>query len=264
MRVRKVEFLEERADCGCLEVKDNHNFKVGLGVYVSNSILDNFFIPTSSDGRGSDITTVGGNAEGFKNLDDLFYFQKLLYRSLKYPLSRVEKSSEGQSSDVLFGGGHAAEITRDEIKWAKFLERQQNILTKELKKLFLLHLEFKGLKKQYGLEDTDFHIHMTAPSHYKESMEQGYLAQNFDNYNALSNNAEFSKYYLMKKYLHWNEDEINDNVKGLEKDKDLFGDTMNQFGGGEGGGGFDTGGDQEEQGLIGGEMTEEPEEQGME
>ena len=228
------------------------------------SILDNFFIPTSSDGRGSDITTVGGNAEGFKNLDDLFHFQKALYRSLKYPLSRIEKSSEGQSSDVLFGGGHAAEITRDEIKWAKFLERQQNILCKELKKLFLLHLEFTGMKKQYSLEDTDFHIKMTPPSHYKESMEQGYLAQNFDNYNSLSNNAEFSKYYLMKKYLHWGDDEIKDNVAGLEKDKELFGDVMAEMGGGMGGGfGGDEGGfGGQEGGLVGAEMTgeEQPEE----
>jgi len=253
-KVAYVEVLPYTEDTGCLTIKDpgnNHNFALTCGVFVKNS----------SDGRGSDITTVGGNAEGFKNLDDLFHFQKALYRSLKYPLSRIEKSSEGQSSDVLFGGGHSAEITRDEIKWAKFLERQQNILCKELKKLFLLHLEFTGMKKQYSLEDTDFHIKMIPPSHYKESMEQGYLAQNFDNYNSLSNNAEFSKYYLMKKYLHWDDSEIKDNVAGLEKDKELFGDVM---GGGMGGGfGGDEGGfGGQEGGLVGAEMTgeEQPEE----
>ena len=259
-RVSSIEYLVERSDCGCIEVDGNHNFAISHGgktlSFVRNSILDNFFIPTSSDGRGSDITTIGGNAEGFKNLDDLYHFQNALYRSLKYPLSRIEMSQDSRSSDTIFGGGHSAEITRDEIKWAKFLERQQNILTKELKKLFLLHLEFKGMKKQYGLQDTDFHIQMTAPSHYKESMEQGYLAQNFDNYNALSNNAEFSKYFLMKKYLHWDEAEIEDNVKGLEKDKELFAEALSGVIGDQGG--F---GGEEDQGLIGGEMTEEEPEQ---
>jgi len=186
------------------------------------SILDNFFIPTSSDGRGSDITTVGGNSEGFKNLDDLYYFQKLLYRSVKYPLSRIELASESRSSDVLFGGGHASEIVRDEIKWAKFLERQQHIFTREMKRLFLLHLDFRGFKKQYDLDLNDFDISLQPPSRYKESMEQGYLAQNFDNYNSLANNPEFSKYYLMKKYLHWTDEEILENVEGLKKDKELF------------------------------------------
>jgi len=212
------------------------------------SILDNFFIPTSSDGRGSDITTIGGNAEGFKNLDDLFYFQKMLYRSVKYPLSRIDMSSESRNADIIFGGGHASEIVRDEIKWAKFLERQQHIFTREMKKLFLLHLEFRGLKKQYALEDKDFEIMMNPPSNYKESMDQGYLAQNFDNYNALANNAEFSKYYLMKKYLHWSDDEINENVKGLKKDKELFAtdDMM--------GDNFES---SEQEGLIGSGMFEE-------
>jgi hypothetical protein len=247
-RVVRIEFLVERANCGCIEVEGtNHNFAVSQNgktlSFVKNSILDNYFIPTSSDGRGSDISTVGGNSEGFKNLDDLLYFQKALYRSLRYPLSRIDMSAEGRSADIMFGGGHASEIVRDEIRWAKTLERLQNIMVRELKRLFLLHLEFRGLKKQYGLEDTDFHIKMVPPSNYKESMDQGYLEISFNNYNALSNNAEFSKYYLMKKYLNWTDDEIKDNVAGLKKDKELFGDSMGQFGGG---GGFEEGGGYEE------------------
>lgn len=184
------------------------------------SILENFWLPVSADGRGSSIETVGGgNAAGFTELDDIYYFAKKLYRTLKYPLSRVTASNEGRDADVIVGGSKSGEISRDEIKWAKFLERQQNIFCNELRDLFLLHLEFKGIKKQYNLDIDDIKILITPPSHYNEQMEQSFLEQNFSNYNALSNNAEFSKYYLIKKYLKWSDEDIEENYKGFEMDK---------------------------------------------
>jgi len=79
------------------------------------SILDNYFIP-QSDNRGSDISTIGGNSNAFTDLGDIHYFHKKLYRSLKYPISRVEKQHGEQSDDVLFRGRSMGEISRDEIK----------------------------------------------------------------------------------------------------------------------------------------------------
>ena len=186
------------------------------------SILENFWLPTSSDGRGSDITSIGGNAAGFKELDDIYYFARKLYRSLKYPISRISAAQENQEGNILFGGSHSAEISRDEIKWAKFLERQQNIICKELRDLFLLHLEFKGLKKEYNLTKHAFRIIMPPPSHYKDVMEQGFIEQKFNNYNALANNTEFSKYYLAKKYLQMTDEDFKENLKGFKLDKKFF------------------------------------------
>ena len=122
-KVAKIEYLTERDDTGCITVENNHNFAVSFDlpdgtkscVYVKNSILDNIFIP-QSDARGSDVTTIGGNSAGFTELDDIKYFAKKLYRSLKYPMSRVENSFENNASDNLFRGSGFAEITRDEIK----------------------------------------------------------------------------------------------------------------------------------------------------
>lgn len=79
------------------------------------SVMDNFFLP-QSETRGSDISTVGGSNIGFKDLDDIHYFQKKLFRSLKYPISRVENRFEERSGDNLFRGNTIGEITRDEIK----------------------------------------------------------------------------------------------------------------------------------------------------
>jgi len=186
------------------------------------SILENFFIPTSADGRGSDITTVGGNAAGFTELDDIYYFARKLYRALKYPLSRISANQEKREADNIIGGSKAGEISRDEVKWSKFLVRHQNNFCKEFKDLFLLHLEFKGLKNEYKLDKNSIRLSMNAPSHYKDSMEQGFLEQQFNNYNSLSNNEEFSKYFLAKKYLHYTDEDVEDNKEGFIKDEEFF------------------------------------------
>lgn len=213
-KVVKVEKLPYRKDTGCLTVEDknnNHNFALACGIFVKNS----------SDGRGSDITSIGGNFDALKALDDLYYFQKKLYRSLRYPISRVVSRHDRQE-EPLFGGRSVSEIGRDEIKWAKFLERKvQTPFSHELLDLFLLHLEFKGLKAQYELNRDKLNIVFNDPSFYKAQQEQAFLETKTNNYMGLAHNPEFSKSYLMKEYLGWTDEEIEENAKGLSKDKTL-------------------------------------------
>lgn len=195
------------------------------------SLLENFFIPTSSDGKGSSIDTIGGDSKGFTELDDLYYFSRKLYRALKYPISRVTQGAE-KGEEVMFGGSNSGQISRDEVKWAKFLERQQRIFSDEFLKLFLLHLEFRGMKNEYNLDYNSFSINMNPPSHYQESMEQGFREQEFANYNQLKDSTEFSKTFMIKKYLKWTEKDFDDNKKGFELDKKYFQqDNAPQMGG---------------------------------
>ncbi len=225
MKITKIEFLAERDDCGCLEVNDHHNFAISSGsdnangyCFVKNSILENYFLPASSEGRGSDVTSIGGNSAGFTQLDDVYYFSKKLYRALKYPMSRL---SQENNSESLFGNNSAG-IERDEIRWAKMLEKHQRKFANDFVDLFLLHLDFKGFKKQYNLNSNSFTIKLKPPSHYKEQMTQTFLEQRFQNYNALSSNTEFSKTFLIKKYLLWNDNELEDNKNSFKLDRKYF------------------------------------------
>jgi hypothetical protein len=214
MKITKIEILEQKEDTGCLTIKDpgnNHNFALSSGVFIKNS----------ADGRGSQIDTIGGNSAGFTNLDDLYYFARKLFRSLKYPMSRVTAEQENRTADSLFGGSSTGEITRDEVKWSNFLERQQSRFCNDFLKLFLLHLDFKGLKKQYNLDSNKLDITMTSPSNYKDQMEQNFLETRFNNYNALADREEISKYFAMKKFLHFDDEDIMENVEGFKKDKEL-------------------------------------------
>lgn len=215
MKVKKVEKLNYKEDTGCLTIKDpgeNHNFAVSSGVFVKNS----------ADGRGSQIDTIGGNFSSFAELDDIYYFQRKLYRSLKYPMSRVSRMQENNEGDMIFAGGRMGEITRDEIKWAKFLERQQNRIINDFKDIFLLHLEFKGLRKEYELNRSSFDIKMTPPNHYKDQLEQLILETKQNNYSNLSSEEAFPKTWLMHKYMHMDEDEIKELKKWHDFDDEVL------------------------------------------
>lgn len=185
------------------------------------SMLENYYLPQSADGRGSQIDTIGGNPAGFAELDDIYYFSRKMYRAMKYPMSRVSAGQEKREADIMFGGSNAGEISRDEIKWAKFLERQQFKFCREFTELFLLHLEFMGLKQQYDLNHHKIKVVMTPPSNYKEQMEQHFWEARYNNYQALADRSEMSKYYLMKKFLKWTDEDIAENVECMKKDKAL-------------------------------------------
>ena len=183
------------------------------------SLIENFFLPQSSDGRGSSISSVGGNPSGFAELDDLYWFAKKLYIALKYPITRVTNYQEKQASENLFGGSNFSEINIDEIRWAKFLERHQQKFCQLFTEMFLLHLEFKGLKKEYDISINDLNVVMTPPNNYKAQMQQAVIEIQMNNYTSLSNNSEFSKSYLMRKYLKWDDDDLKANAEGFEDDK---------------------------------------------
>ena len=223
-RDKGLQFVEKMKQK--LSTKESFDPESGLLKKATNvmSISENFFLPTSSAGRGSSISTIGGNPSGFAELDDIYYFQKKLYKALKYPISRVQHSKENQSSDNLFGGSaNYGEIPRDEVKWSVFLEAQQDKFCKMLLKTFLIHLDFKGFLKQYGLTLYSLSIGMNCPNSYKDQIEQKSREVRFNNYNMLSNNEEFSKSFLMKKYLNMSDEEIQTNFELLKKDKEAMG-----------------------------------------
>tara|TARA_B100000073_G_scaffold342605_1_gene345953 strand:- start:560 stop:1330 length:771 start_codon:yes stop_codon:yes gene_type:complete len=94
-------------DANTGEVKDDRKFA---------SILEDFWLPRREGGRGTEISTLPGG-QNLADIEDILFFQKKLYKALNVPLSRM--SDEATSGFF----GRASEITRDEIKFGKFLDR---------------------------------------------------------------------------------------------------------------------------------------------
>jgi hypothetical protein len=101
----------------------------------SMSMLEDFWLPRREGGRGTEITTLPGG-DNLSQIEDVIFFQKKLYRSLNVPTNRLE-------SETGFNIGRASEISREEVKFQKFINR----LRKKFSMLFIEALRVQLLLK---------------------------------------------------------------------------------------------------------------------
>jgi hypothetical protein len=81
------------------------------------TMLEDYWLPRREGGKGTEIATLPAG-QNLGQMDDVLYFQKKLYKSLNVPSSRIEGSEQGG-----FNMGRSSEISRDELKFQKFINR---------------------------------------------------------------------------------------------------------------------------------------------
>lgn len=86
------------------------------------SMLEDFWLPRREGSKGTEITTLPGG-ENLGKMEDVEYFQKKLYKSLNVPIGRLDIQSQGGG---IIGLGKVTEVTRDEVKFFKFINRLRN------------------------------------------------------------------------------------------------------------------------------------------
>merc|ERR1711965_574530 len=123
-------------DAGTGEIRDDRNYM---------SMLEDFWLPSREGGRGTDITTLPGG-QNLGEINDIEYFRSKLYRSLNVPVSRLESNSG-------FNMGRASEITRDELKFTKFVQRLRKKFTELFDDILRTQLILKGI-----IAEQDWHI----------------------------------------------------------------------------------------------------------
>ena len=101
------------------------------------SMLEDFWLPRREGGRGTEITTLPGG-ENLGQIDDILFFQKKLYKTLNVPLTRLE-------SDDSFNLGRSSEISRDEVKFQKFIDRIRKKFSTILIEALRIQLILKGV-----------------------------------------------------------------------------------------------------------------------
>jgi hypothetical protein len=101
------------------------------------SMLEDFFLPRREGGRGTEISTLPGG-ENLGQIDDIVYFQRKLYKSLNVPANRLEQENQ-------FSLGRSTEISRDEIKFKKFIDRLRKRFSDMFNQLLKTQLILKGI-----------------------------------------------------------------------------------------------------------------------
>ena len=101
------------------------------------TMLEDYWLPRREGGKGTEITTLP-DGQNLGEMDDVLYFQKKLYRSLNVPVSRLE-------SETGFQLGRSTEISRDELKFQKFIGRTRNRFSILFNKVLEKQLVLKGI-----------------------------------------------------------------------------------------------------------------------
>lgn len=173
------------------------------------SILDNFWFAKRQGSEGTTVTRLEGG-QNLGKLEDLEYFVKKLYKSLKVPVSRLNVDDAFKDD---------ANILREELKFARFIVRIQQHFAEGLKNGFIVHLKLRKLWEKYDLKEDHIDLQFNVPVNFfemREAQKQEIKTSTFQNVVQASDNI--SKTYALKKYMDWTDVEVQANREFMRKD----------------------------------------------
>jgi hypothetical protein len=189
------------------EVKDDRN---------QMSMLEDFWLPRREGGRGTEITTLPAG-QNLGEMEDVNYFQEKLYKSLNIPISRLQ-------SDSGFNMGRSAEITRDEIKFTKFIQRLRKRFSLLFQDLLKTQCVLKGIMTTEDWEDMkeDIIFDFNDDNHFYELKEAELLEARINQLNAVTEyvGTYFSIEWVRKNILKQNQQEMEMIDKQIEDEKE--------------------------------------------
>ena len=190
------------------EIRDDRNHM---------SMLEDFWLPRREGGRGTEITTLPGGSN-LGEIDDIVYFQRKLYRSLNVPISRME-AEQG------FSIGRSTEITRDELKFTKFVQRLRKKFTTLFTDILKTQLILKGVVTLEDWSNIKEHIQydFLQDGHFAELKEAELLKDRLEVLQTVESyvGTFFSKKWIQKNVLNMTELEIDDMQNEINKEAGL-------------------------------------------
>ena len=168
------------------------------------SMLEDFWIPRREGGRGTEITTLDGG-QNLGQLEDVDYLLKKLFRSLNVPLSRLDAQNG-------FNMGRSSEITRDEVKFFKYIERMRRKFAYLFVDLLKKQCILKGIMtgQDWDRIYQDIRFVFNKDSYFDELKNNEILREKVDMLGTLSQMVGqfFSTKYIRKTILNQTDEEM--------------------------------------------------------
>lgn len=187
------------------EVRDDRKFM---------SMLEDFWLPRREGGKGTEIDTLEGG-QNLGQIEDIQYFQRKMYQSLNVPLSRLEPQQ-----GVTFG--RVAEVTRDELKFAKFINRLRNKFSDLFRDLLKTQLLLKGIIVQNDWDDIKEKIRFkyAQDQYFEEAKDAENLRNRIDLLTQIQPyvGMYYSQGFVKRNILRLTDDEIETIEKEIEQE----------------------------------------------
>jgi hypothetical protein len=192
-------------DASTGEIRDDRNHM---------SMLEDFWLPRREGGRGTEITTLPGGSN-LGEIEDIVYFQRKLYRSLNVPMSRMEAEQN-------FSIGRSTEITRDELKFSKFVQRLRKKFSALFHDVLRTQLVLTGVIAEEEWDKIKEHIQydFLQDGHFAELRDAEILRERIDMLGQVEPYVGnfFSKSWVRKNILHQTQQEIEEIETEIEEE----------------------------------------------
>jgi hypothetical protein len=182
------------------------------------SMLEDFWLPRREGGKGTEITTLPAG-QNLGELEDVKYFQKKLLQSLNVPLSRLEPQQGG-----MIGLGRTTEVTREEVKFNKFIVRLRNKFSQIFDHALGIQLALKGVctKEEWQDIKEDIYYAYKKDNNFTELRDAELLRERV---NLLATVDPFlGRYYsnkwVKKNILQMSDEQIEDMEKEMEEEQE--------------------------------------------
>ncbi len=168
------------------------------------SMIEDFWIPRREGGRGTEVTSLPGG-QNLGELDDVVYFQKRMFRSLNVPINRLEQEAQ-------FSLGRSTEISRDELKFQKFIDRLRTRFSHLFYDILRKQLILKGIitEDDWNTIKSDIAIDYVRDNHFTELRDAELLRERIQTLDSISNYVGnyYSKEWIQKNVLQLTDEEI--------------------------------------------------------
>ena len=180
------------------------------------SMLEDFWLPRREGGKGTEITTLPAG-QNLGQMEDVQYFQKKLLQSLNVPYSRLEPQGGG-----LVGLGRTTEVTRDELKFNKFIVKLRNKFSQIFDHALKVQLALKGICSQEEWETfkEDIFYDYIKDNNFTELRDAELLTQRLQSLSLIDPyvGRYYSKEWVNKNVLHLTDDELEEMKKQIESE----------------------------------------------
>lgn len=217
-RISKIEYLDITRDVGTITVDGNerwqnyHTFALESGIFVKNSMLEDYYFAVGADGRGSKVDVLPGG-ENLGDIDDLRYFNNKMLRALGVPSSYLPTGPEDGTAAPSDGKVGTAFI--QEFRFSKVVTRYQQQIIEPLDDEFKLFIKHRGIT----IDNSLFNLKFTPAQSFSEYRQLELDSARINTFSALMDVPYISKRFVLKTYLAWTEEQMAENERMWKEER---------------------------------------------
>jgi hypothetical protein len=189
------------------EVRDDRKFL---------SMMEDFWLPRREGGKGTEITTLPGG-QNLGELEDVKYFERKLYKSLNVPVSRLNPESSG------FSLGRVGEISRDEVKFGKFVDRQRQKFSEIFDQALRVQCVLKGIctAEEFDEFKENIYYDFIKDNNFAELKEAELVRERLSLLGSVDPyvGRYYSMEWIQRNVLRLSDDDIKEMQKQIDKEK---------------------------------------------